>query len=89
MSYSPNAPLYDNIGLNYDATRQADPYLTKRLAHHLRLEGPLHYLDIASGTGNYTTALAEPGRSLARSGPLPGDDPVRQPQEPPDPLFSG
>ena len=61
MSYSPNAPLYDNIGRNYDATRRTDPYLTGRLAFHLDLEGQLQYLDIASGTGNYTTALVERG----------------------------
>ena len=61
MSEAPNAPLYDSIGRNYDATRRADPHLTERLAHHLGPEDSLQYLDIASGTGNYTTALAERG----------------------------
>ncbi|CAI8007902.1 Demethylmenaquinone methyltransferase [Geodia barretti] len=61
MTDSHAVPLYDNIGVNYDATRQADPYLTARLAHHLGLKDQGQYLDIASGTGNYTTELAKLG----------------------------
>lgn len=61
MTDSHAAPLYDNIGVNYDATRRADPYLTERLAHHLGLQGGRRYLDIACGTGNYTSALAASG----------------------------
>ncbi len=47
---------YDRIGVNYNQTRKADPYLLKRLAHHL---GPTEgsFLDIGCGTGNYTIAL--------------------------------
>ena len=61
MSSSNAAPLYDNIGVNYDATRRADPYLTERLAYHLGLQSGRRYLDIACGTGNYTVALAARG----------------------------
>ena len=56
---------YDRIGLGYDATRRADPYIAERLAHHLSLgksDGDsLNYLDLACGTGNYTTALSAMG----------------------------
>lgn len=54
-------PLYDTVGTGYDTTRRADPYLTGRLAHHLALSGSRAYLDLACGTGNYTTALAALG----------------------------
>ena len=59
MSNSHAAPLYDHIGVHYDATRRADPFLTERLAHNLRPHPGGRYLDIACGTGNYTVALAE------------------------------
>src|SRR5260370_22666892 len=49
--------LYDRIGLGYDDTRQADPYLRSRLIHHLRPSPSGRYLDIGSGTGNYTFAM--------------------------------
>ncbi len=56
---------YDRIGLGYDATRRADPYIAERLAHHLAPDGsagaPRRYLDLACGTGNYTTALSMRG----------------------------
>ncbi len=58
MSSSDTTPLYDNIGVNYDATRRADPYLTERLARHVNLQSGRRYLDIACGTGNYTLQLA-------------------------------
>ena len=54
-------PLYDNIGLNYDASRRADPFLTQRIAHYLDIRPAGCYLDIACGTGNYSTALAQHG----------------------------
>lgn len=63
MSSSDATPLYDSIGVNYDATRRADPYLTERLAHHIDLQGVRRYLDIACGTGNYTSVLAASGGS--------------------------
>jgi ubiquinone/menaquinone biosynthesis C-methylase UbiE len=61
MFSSDAAPLYDSIGVNYDATRRADPYLTERLARHVNLQADGRYLDIACGTGNYTVELAARG----------------------------
>ena len=49
--------LYDRIGAGYDDTRQADPYLRSRLIHHLRPSPTGRYLDVGSGTGNYTLAM--------------------------------
>ena len=31
------APLYDSIGVGYDTTRRADPYIASRLWHHLNV----------------------------------------------------
>ena len=54
-------PLYDRIGVGYDTTRQADPYLLSRLIYHLRPRASGRYLDIGSGTGNYTIAMHQAG----------------------------
>ena len=59
MTDSHAFPLYDNIGVNYDATRRADPYLAGRLLYLLRPDPGGRFLDLACGTGNYTAALAE------------------------------
>ena len=61
MSNSHAAPLYDQIGVNYDTTRRADPYLVGRLAHYLEIKPAHRYLDIACGTGNYAGALTREG----------------------------
>ena len=53
--------LYDRIGVGYDTTRQADPYLLSRLIHHLRPRADGRYLDLGSGTGNYTIAMHQAG----------------------------
>ena len=53
--------LYDRIGVGYDTTRQADPYLLSRLIHHLRPDSKGRYLDLGSGTGNYTIAMHRAG----------------------------
>ena len=53
--------LYNSIGVNYNATRQADPYLTNRLYNLLLAAQNGSYLDIGCGTGNYTIALADKG----------------------------
>ena len=55
------AQLYDRIGGGYDVTRRADPIIAGRLAHHLALGSSGNYLDIACGTGNYTSTLAAVG----------------------------
>ncbi len=49
---------YDTIGKKYDTTRRADPYLLSRLADHLGISSLSPYLDLACGSGNYTSALS-------------------------------
>ena len=61
MQHNRTTPLYDAIGTGYDITRRPDPYIASRLAHHLALHTQGTYLDMACGTGNYTTALAMQG----------------------------
>lgn len=48
---------YGRIGLDYNQTRKADPYLTERLLSHLNPTKGKIYLDIGCGTGNYTNVL--------------------------------
>ncbi|WP_179018376.1 class I SAM-dependent methyltransferase [Winogradskyella forsetii] len=52
---------YNQIGINYNQTRKADPYLTEQLVKHLNPKKEGLYLDIGCGTGNYTIALQEKG----------------------------
>jgi SAM-dependent methyltransferase len=54
-------PIYEQIGKSYDLTRRADPYIIKKLAHHIQIKQNANYLDVACGTGNYTLALAKYG----------------------------
>ncbi|NNE67439.1 MAG: class I SAM-dependent methyltransferase [Pyrinomonadaceae bacterium] len=49
---------YDRIGVNYDTSRRADPYILSRLLHHLAPINGKSYLDVACGSGNYTSAMA-------------------------------
>lgn len=57
--------LYDNIGIGYDTTRRADPFILSRLLHHLApVKGRL-YLDVGCGTGNYTAAIGAAGVRIA------------------------
>ncbi|MGH7932137.1 MAG: class I SAM-dependent methyltransferase [Candidatus Binataceae bacterium] len=51
--------LYDRIGIGYDTTRHADPYLASRLIHHLDPHPGHYYLDLGCGTGNYTIEVAK------------------------------
>ncbi len=53
--------LYDRIGVGYDGTRRADPYLLSRILHHLAPRRDGRYLDVGSGTGNYTIAMRQGG----------------------------
>ncbi|MCF6409468.1 class I SAM-dependent methyltransferase [Pseudalkalibacillus salsuginis] len=54
-------PLYDEIGKSYDATRKADPEITRHLRNHLQVPKGTKVLDIACGTGNYSIALEQSG----------------------------
>jgi ubiquinone/menaquinone biosynthesis C-methylase UbiE len=63
---------YDRIGLAYNQTRTADPYLASQLRRFLNPKPNGIYLDVGCGTGNYTVALA------ARGGKFIGLDPSEQ-----------
>ncbi|AUP77992.1 16S rRNA (cytosine(1402)-N(4))-methyltransferase [Flavivirga eckloniae] len=52
---------YDKIGIDYNLTRKADPFLTQQLLHHLNPKKNGIYLDIGCGTGNYTNELQKKG----------------------------
>jgi len=57
--------LYDKIGIGYDTTRRADPFILSRLLHYLApVKGRL-YLDVGCGTGNYTAAISAAGVRIA------------------------
>ena len=56
--------LYDRIGVGYDTTRRADPGLVRCLLDALAVPAGSRCLDVACGTGNYTTALAEAGLQM-------------------------
>lgn len=58
------AAKYDQLGIGYNQTRAADPYLTAQLFKHLDPQEGAIYLDIGCGTGNYTSALQEKGLQL-------------------------
>ncbi|MGE3803001.1 MAG: class I SAM-dependent methyltransferase [Candidatus Kapaibacterium sp.] len=53
--------LYNTIGIGYDDTRKADPYIVERFLNLLQPELGKRYLDIGCGTGNYTSALQRGG----------------------------
>ena len=53
--------LYNAIGSGYNATRQADPYIARKLFEFLDPQTNDLFLDIGCGTGNYAIALAEKG----------------------------
>ncbi|BAO76712.1 class I SAM-dependent methyltransferase [Winogradskyella sp. PG-2] len=52
---------YNQIGINYNQTRKADPHLTEQLLKHLNPKKEDLYLDIGCGTGNYTSELQKKG----------------------------
>jgi ubiquinone/menaquinone biosynthesis C-methylase UbiE len=52
---------YDAIGINYNETRKADPYLVSQFYKLLNPIIDNSYLDIGCGTGNYTIALQNKG----------------------------
>lgn len=53
--------IYDKIGNHYDTTRKADPYISSQFNQFLNIKDQQNYLDIACGTGNYTTELSKLG----------------------------
>lgn len=52
---------YDDIGINYNETRSADPYIANQLLKRLQPKTNGLYLDIGCGTGNYTDAFYNKG----------------------------
>ena len=54
-------PLYDRIGSTYARSRCADQGIVQLLAHELQLDPASAYLDLACGTGSYTSALSALG----------------------------
>lgn len=54
-------PIYDKIGVNYNATRKADAYIAGRLYALLSPVANGTYIDIGCGTGNYLKALTDMG----------------------------
>lgn len=55
---------YDKIGIDYNSTRKADPFLTNKLIEHLNPKKDGIYLDIGCGTGNYTNEVERNGIQL-------------------------
>ncbi len=52
---------YDLIGKTYNATRKADPRITKAILDCLAIDEKGIVADIGAGTGNYTYELAKRG----------------------------
>lgn len=53
--------IYDEIGKDYDTTRKADPNILPTLNSLLDVEKGKRYLDVACGTGNYTSEISKLG----------------------------
>lgn len=77
-------PVYQQIGLDYNAHRRADPRVVQALRELLALPPGSRIADIAAGTGNYTNAMAGLGYhvigvepSLLMAGQAPGHERVR------------
>ena len=58
------ATKYDRIGDTYDLTRRPDPRIADRLMSLLGAGSGVAVLDVACGTGNYTSSLAERGLAM-------------------------
>ena len=53
--------IYDKIGNGYDTTRKADPFILSQFNKLLDIKIGQNYVDIACGTGNYTSEIAKFG----------------------------
>lgn len=53
--------IYDRIGVGYNQTRRADPYICRRVHELLAPTSDGVYADIGCGTGNYTIMLHDLG----------------------------
>ncbi|MFT5893102.1 MAG: SAM-dependent methyltransferase [Dokdonia sp.] len=62
---------YDSIGIDYNLTRKADPYLVERFVHHLQPTIHGTNLDIGCGTGNYTSEFQKKGLQWIGMDPSP------------------
>lgn len=58
------APVYEDIGKDYNANRRADSRVVERLIGLLNLPQGSRIADVAAGTGNYTNAVADAGYHL-------------------------
>jgi ubiquinone/menaquinone biosynthesis C-methylase UbiE len=56
--------IYNKIGIGYNDTRRADPYITQRIIANLQPTTEGLYLDIGCGTGNYLQALMDNGYTM-------------------------
>lgn len=54
-------PVYNTIGINYNATRSADPWITGKMISLLQPKAEGLYLDVGCGTGNYLRNFLEKG----------------------------
>ena len=53
--------IYNKIGVGYNQTRKADPYICKRVHDFLATEPGNTYVDVGCGTGNYTVMMSDMG----------------------------
>jgi SAM-dependent methyltransferase len=56
-----SAPIYNTIGVGYNTTRRADPYIVSRMLANLNPFKEGNYLDIGCGTANYTKVYIQQG----------------------------